>query len=160
MPGLTSAQSFGARFFALLVGAAVLAWAVELPNRLGAVQAALAQSAAWLASAAGSSNRILNDTIFVEGLTIHINYECTGAYVLIILLTFLVAYPAGWRQRLAGAAVGVPLLTVVNVVRIAVLIRVAELRPDLFAHFHEYVWQGVFLVLVIVYAMKWVEYVK
>ena len=33
-------------------------------------------------------------------------------------------------------------------------------RPDLFGYFHEYVWQGVFLVLVIAYAVAWVERVR
>ena len=36
---------------------------------------------------------------------------------------------------------------------------VAE-QPALFAYFHEYVWQGVFLVLVIVYAMSWVDRIR
>lgn len=160
MARLTAAQIFGARFFALLVAASVLAWWIELPNRLTLVQRALAHSATWLASGAGSAARTIGDQIFVQGLTIHINYECTGAYVLLILLTFLLAYPARWRARLSGAAVGISALTLVNVFRISVLVRVAELRPDLFAYFHEYVWQGVFLVLVIAYAMTWVEYVR
>ena len=41
--------------------------------------------------------------------------------------------------------------------RIAVLVRVAELAPDLFDYMHEYVWQGLFLVLAVAYAMTWVE---
>jgi exosortase/archaeosortase family protein len=51
-------------------------------------------------------------------------------------------------------------LTLVNVLRIAFLIAVAELQPALFGYFHEYVWQGLFLILVIAYAMTWVEYVR
>jgi hypothetical protein len=30
----------------------------------------------------------------------------------------------------------------------------------LFTYLHEYVWQGIFLVLTIVYAMTWVERVR
>ena len=86
-----------------------------------------------------------------------INYECTGVYVVLILFVFLIAYPATWRARLIGAAIGVVALTIVNILRIAFLVRIAELAPDLFGYFHEYVWQGVFLVLVIAYAMTWVE---
>ncbi len=157
---LTRAQRFGARFMILLATASVLSWAVELPNRLSVPQKFLATSASQLASLTGGANQPEADQIFVSGLTIHINYECTGIYVFLILFAFLIAYPASWAARAAGAAVGVTALSVVNIFRIAVLIRIAEVRPDLFAHFHEYVWQGVFLVLVIAYAMSWVERVK
>ena len=63
-------------------------------------------------------------------------------------------------RALLGAAIGVVALTAINILRIAFLVRVAEVAPDLFAYFHEYVWQGVFLVLVIAYAMSWVERVR
>ncbi len=151
------AQRFGLRFFALLVLASVLAWAVSLPERLGPVQRALAGGGAGLARLIGGSGQAVGDQIHVGGLAMDINYECTGVYVVLILFVFLFAYPATWRARLIGAAIGVVALTVINVLRIAFLVRIAELAPDLFAYFHEYVWQGVFLVLVIAYAMTWVE---
>jgi exosortase/archaeosortase family protein len=100
------------------------------------------------------------DQISAGGLIVDINYECTGVYVLLILFVFLLAYPASWRARLSGAAVGVVALTALNIFRIAVLVRVAELQPTLFNYLHEYVWQGIFLVLTIVYAMTWVERVR
>jgi exosortase/archaeosortase family protein len=157
---LSDAQRFGVRFFAILLAVSAIVWAVELPDRLGPVQAALARSAAWLAHAAGSTSTVEYDQIYVRAFAMDINYECTGVYVLLILFTFLLAYPSSWFSRLTGALLGVAGLTTVNVLRIAFLVRVAELQPDLFAYLHEYVWQGVFLVLVIVYAMTWVERVK
>jgi exosortase/archaeosortase family protein len=78
----------------------------------------------------------------------------------LILFVFLFAYPASWRSRLLGATIGVVALTIINVLRIAFLVRIAEIAPGLFGYFHEYVWQGVFLVLVIAYAMTWVERVR
>lgn len=160
MNGLSHAQRFGLRFLLFLVLASIATWAVDLPNQLSGAQQFLAGSAAQLASWTGSACRVVGDQIFVRGLVININYECTGAYVLLILVTFLLAYPARWYQRLAGIGIGIAALSVVNVLRIAVLVHVAEIRPDLFAYFHEYVWQGVFLVLVIVYAMAWVERIR
>lgn len=154
---LTPPQIFGARFVSLLFLASVATWAVALPDRLTAVQEVLAHSASAIAALTGGANRVVDHRIFVRGLTLDINYECTGAYVLLILATFLVAYPASWTQRIFGFVIGVAGLTLVNILRISVLVRVAEIRPDLFPYFHEYVWQGVFLVLVIAYAMRWVE---
>lgn len=154
---LTDAQRFGLRFFGLLVLASVLAWAISLPDRLGPAQRLLAGGGTVLARLLGGRAHALGDQIAVGGLSLDINYECTGVYVALILVVFLFAYPAPWSRRLLGAAIGIAGLTVVNVLRIGVLARIAEVWPDRFAYFHEYVWQGVFLVLVIAYAMAWVE---
>jgi exosortase/archaeosortase family protein len=157
-PGrLTPPRAFALRFFAYLIGASVLAWAVTLPERLGAMQRALAAAANWLAGLTGSRATVHADEISVGALLVHINFECTGVYVLLILFVFLLAYPASWRSRLLGAAIGVVALQGLNVLRIAVLVRIAELQPALFDYMHEYVWQGLFLVLTVAYAMTWVE---
>jgi exosortase/archaeosortase family protein len=159
-PGLSEPQRFGLRFFGLLVLASILAWVVSLPDRLGFAQRFLAGSGTWLADLVGGTGKVNGDQITVSALSLDINYECTGVYVVLILCVFLFAYPASWRSRVLGALVGMIALTVVNILRIAFLVRVAELAPDLFSYFHEYVWQGVFLVLVIAYAMTWVERVR
>lgn len=157
---MTDAQKFGLRFFLFLVGASLLSWAVNLPAQLGAVQAFLAGSAGALARLFGSANSVQIDKIYAGGLVMDINYECTGLYVILILFTFLLAYPASWRSRVLGAFIGVTALTAINVFRISVLVGIAEMQPQLFGYFHEYVWQGLFLILVIAYAMTWVEYVR
>ncbi len=54
----------------------------------------------------------------------------------------------------------VAVLSLINVVRIATLVRVVEFRPALFVYFHEYIWQGAFLMLVTLYAMTWVEWAR
>jgi exosortase/archaeosortase family protein len=159
-PRWSEPQRFGLRFFGLLVLASVLAWAVSLPDRLGAVQRMLAGGGTWIARLTGGNGQASGDQISVGSLSLDINYECTGVYVVLILFVFLFAYPASWRSRLLGASIGIVALTIVNVLRIAFLVRIAELAPDLFGYFHEYVWQGVFLVLVIAYAMTWVERVR
>lgn len=154
---LTPPQAFALRFFVYLAAASVLAWAVTLPERLGPLQRGLASAATWLARLTGSRSVVQGDEIAVGTLMVHINFECTGVYVLLILFVFLFAYPAGWRDRLLGCAIGVVALQLLNVFRIAVLVRVAEVQPALFEYMHEYVWQGLFLVLTVAYAMSWVE---
>lgn len=157
---LTEPQRFGIRFFSILLLMSALAWAVGITKQLGAYQRLLAAAATSLAQLVGSTSWAEADQISANGVTLDINYECTGVYVLLILFTFLLAYPAAWWSRLLGFLVGTVALSAVNVLRIAVLVRVAELQPDLFGYFHEYVWQGIFLVLVIAYAMVWVDRVR
>lgn len=157
---LSPPRLFALRFFLFLAAASVLAWAISLPDRLGVAQRWLAAAGTWLAGFTGGTASVNRDQIQVSGLLMHINFECTGAYVVLILFVFLLAYPATWRARLSGTAIGIAALTALNVFRIAVLVRVAELQPDLFAYLHEYVWQGLFLVLTIAYAMTWVEHTR
>lgn len=154
---LSEAQKFAFRFFAILAGFSVLAWVVVLPQQLSIAQRGIAVAAGAVARLTGSGNLVRDDHIQVPQLAIHINHECTGIYVLIILVTFLFAYPASWSRRITGALIGIAALTAVNILRLAFLVRIAELQPDLFEYFHEYVWQGVLLILVIAYAMAWVE---
>jgi exosortase/archaeosortase family protein len=154
---ISEAQKFGLRFFAILATFSVLAWVIVLPQQLTIVQEGIAGATGQLARLVGSANVVRGDHIQVPQLAIHINHECTGIYVLIILVTFLFAYPAPWSRRLTGAVIGVAALTAVNVLRLVFLVRIAELQPGLFEYFHEYVWQGFLLVLVIAYAMTWVE---
>jgi exosortase/archaeosortase family protein len=157
---LSEAQRFSLRFFLILAGFSVLSYLIQLPSQLGLVQRWLARSASSIARLAGSESWVEEDQVRLGPLTLDINFECTGVYVLMILITFLLAYPASWRDRLGGAALGIGGLTAVNVFRLSFLIRVGEMQPALFAYFHEYVWQGLFLVLVIVYAMSWAERVR
>lgn len=157
---LSPAQVFGLRFFCILALLSAFAWGINLPNQLGGAQRAIAAAAGALARLVGGAGQVSGDNIAAGDIIVNVNYECTGVYVLLILVTFLAAYPATWWARLAGMLLGTAGLTVLNVVRIAFLVRIAELQPALFTYLHEYVWQGVFLVLVIAYAMKWIERVK
>jgi len=151
---------FAVRFFAFLVAASLIIWAADLPHHLGPVQHVLAHGAQSIARITGGSSTVVADQIHAGGMRIDVTFECTGVYVLTILFVFLFAYPAPWSRRLAGAFLGTVLLSFVNLLRIAFLVRIAELHPTAFGLLHEYVWQGVFLVLVIGYAITWTDYTR
>ena len=151
---------FAVLFFLCLVGFSVLSVATDLQNHLHTAERAIAQSATWMAQRIGSSAQVNENIIVVSGVTLDINHECTGVFVLFVLASFLVAYPARILGKAIGIALGVTLLSLINVVRIATLVRIVESYPALFAYFHEYVWQGAFLMLVTLYAMQWVERVR
>ena len=67
-----------------------------------------------------------------------------------------------WRirrrgARAAGLGIGLPLFFAVNVFRLATLARIVEVYPHAFFYLHEYVWQGIFMVFVLVGAIAWAE---
>ena len=156
-----SIARFATLFFLFLLGFSVLSVATELQNQLGSLEAAIASLATTLAHAAGSNATVVDGNyISAQGMTLHINHECTGVFVLFVLISFLGAYPATWRAKIIGIVVGVSVLSLINVVRIATLVRLVEFYPGAFEYFHEYVWQGAFLMLVTLYAISWVEWAR
>ncbi|MCX8071873.1 MAG: archaeosortase/exosortase family protein [Candidatus Binatia bacterium] len=145
-------------FFGCLWAFSAFAAVSGLQNRLAPIERAIASVAASLAQLAGSKANVVSGNIIVtESASLEVNHECTGLFVFVVLFSFILAYPAPWQQKVAGMILGVALLSAVNVARIAMLVRLVEFYPSLFDYFHEYVWQGVFLMLVTLYAMAWVE---
>ena len=156
-PRLTPGLTFGLRFFTCLLLFSLLFWALSLHEHLGPVQRTIATLSALAARAGGGQAQAQNDDIVVKTMVINVNHECTGIFVFLLFGAFLLAYPASWRARLIGLSIGIPALFAVNVVRLATLARIVEVYPALFFYFHEYVWQGVFMVFVLLGAIAWAE---
>jgi exosortase/archaeosortase family protein len=152
---------FTASFFVLLLGFSVLSAATALQNHLHLAEAALAGTATWTAQRLGSAAEVVNGNMITVGsVSLNINHECTGVFVFFVLVSFITAYPARIHAKAIGIVVGIMGLTLVNLIRIVTLVRVVEFYPALFPYFHEYIWQGAFLMLVTVYSMSWVEWVR
>lgn len=152
-PGLI----FGLRFFACLLGFSALFWATSLHEHLGLLQQAIATLAAVGARLVGGEAVAQGTDIVVNTMVMNVNHECTGIFVLVLFASFVLAYPASWSARAVGLGIGIPLLFAVNVFRLATLARIVEVYPQAFFYFHEYVWQGIFMVFVLVGALAWAE---
>jgi exosortase/archaeosortase family protein len=149
---------FGLRFFACLMLFSIVFWAFSLHERLGPVQRTIALLSALGARWAGGDALAQGSDVVVKTMVMTVNHECTGIFVCILFASFVLAYPASWRARATGFAIGIPLLLSVNVFRLATLARIVEIYPQAFFYFHEYVWQGVFMVFVLVGALAWAEH--
>ena len=93
------------------------------------------------------------------GFAVNILNGCNGVYISAILVSAVLAFPATWRQRLAGLAVGIAGIQVVNLVRIVSLYLIGMKRPDLFNSFHLYVWQTGVIVVSMAIWIGWAEVV-
>ncbi len=152
---------FATFFFLLLLGFSAVSAVTGLQNHLHVVENAFASAAAAMANAAGSAAQVVNgNLILTQNLSLNINHECTGVFVLFVLVSFITAYPSNLPAKAIGILVGVTMLSFINVVRIATLVRVVEFYPKSFEYFHEYIWQGAFLMLVTLYAISWVEWAR
>lgn len=129
-------------------------------TRMGPVQRSIAQIAAAGANRLGAEAKVSGTVIRLDRAALEINHECTGIFVLLVYAMFVLAYPAPWRQRLSGITSGAVLLTAVNIIRLIALTWIASKKPDLFAYFHEYFFQGVFVALLAFLASIWTEQVR
>ena len=152
-PGLR----FGIRFFACLLFFSVVFWAFSLHLHLEPVQSAIAWLSVRLQHLVGGDAQVQGTNIVINTMVLNVNHECTGIFVVLLFASFVLAYPAPPLARIGGLGLGVPLLLFVNVVRLATLARIVEVYPDAFFYFHEYVWQGLFMVLVLVGSISWAE---
>lgn len=85
--------------------------------------------------------------------------DCGALPSMAIFVSAMLAFPTRWWKRLAGIAAGVPLLYVINVLRLVCLGVVGAYYdggPE-FDFAHHYVWQGIYIVFVVAIWMVWVE---
>ncbi|MBP8131693.1 MAG: archaeosortase/exosortase family protein [Candidatus Hydrogenedentes bacterium] len=89
--------------------------------------------------------------------------ECGAIEVMAIFLAAVIAFPTRWWKRFVGLVAGLPIMYLVNVLRLSCLAVVGALdvTPDrwVFSFAHEYVWQTVYIVFVVAVWLVWIEYV-
>jgi len=87
--------------------------------------------------------------------------ECGAIEIMAIFLAAVIAFPTTIRNRFWGAVVGVPLMYMVNIFRLTCLgvIGALDRSGKWFNFAHEYVWQVVYIVFVVVVWLLWVEFV-
>lgn len=88
-------------------------------------------------------------------LPVDVTLACSGTDVLAMCAGAILAYPARWRSRLAGAAFGVALILALNIVRIATLARAAG--SPLFDVLHLYVWPAALALTAAAYVFWWMR---
>ena len=86
--------------------------------------------------------------------------ECTGLYATIIYCSIIGAYPARAVEKLAGVLIGVPLIHLLNLLRMVFISLVLYHRRDLFGLFHGYLWQVGFVVVMLLMVVVWMDRVS
>jgi exosortase/archaeosortase family protein len=81
---------------------------------------------------------------------------CSGTDAIALCLGAILAYPVAWRERAAGAAVGLTLILGLNIVRIGTLGRAAA-SPSWFDALHLYVWPAVLTLAIAGYVFGWMR---
>ncbi len=94
-----------------------------------------------------------------KGFAVHIIEECTGIYEILIFTAAVMAFPTSWLNKGVGLGLGVPLLYLFNVLRIAVLMLVGKYFPEYFDFMHLYFWQATLILMITSVWLLWITQV-
>ena len=86
--------------------------------------------------------------------------DCSAIPPKVIFFSAILAFPTRWRKKAVGVLAGLPLLYATNIVRLASLGVIGSYTGpgETFDFVHHYVWQGVYIAIVVVLWMMWMEF--
>ena len=82
---------------------------------------------------------------------------CNGVEATLVLVAAMLAFPAPWRHRVAGIAIGVATVQVLNVIRVVTLFYLGQWNEHVFEWAHLYVWQALIMLDVLIVWVIWVK---
>src|SRR5689334_455509 len=92
-----------------------------------------------------------------NGFAVSIEAGCNGVEATIVLVAAILAFPATWRRKLAGLAIGIVAVQGLNVVRVISLFYLGQWNFSVFEWAHLYVWQALIMLDVLVVWLLWVR---
>jgi exosortase H (IPTLxxWG-CTERM-specific) len=117
---------------------------------------------AGIARASAGTLDLLGQHTTHQGTVIHgarfavnIRNGCNGVETMLIFLAAVVAFPATWRARLAGLALGIAGIQAMNLVRVLALFLTGAYLPRLFDISHRVVWQTLVVLFGILAWIFW-----
>ncbi|MGD8376253.1 MAG: exosortase H [Acidobacteriota bacterium] len=117
----------------------------------------VARAAGFLLDGLGERTRVEGTRLSSPRFAVNIYHGCNGVLATSIFGAAVLAFPATWKERGLGLLLGIPLIQVVNMVRILSLYYIGIHWPRLFAAAHGYVWQSIVILLSMVLWIFWAE---
>lgn len=115
-----------------------------------------------VARASGAALNLLGQDVILRGTVIqgprfavNIRNGCNGIEAMLIFLAAVLAFPAPWRSRLLGLALGAIAIQIVNLVRVVSLYLTGAYFPKLFDASHTVIWQSVVILFSVLLWIFW-----
>lgn len=106
-------------------------------------------------STAAAAGKVLWNT--QTGFGVSIEAGCNGIEACIVLFAAIAAFPERWRHKLWGILVGFVAVQALNVVRVISLYYIGQWNTAVFNVAHEYLWQALIMLDVLVVWLLWVR---
>jgi len=88
---------------------------------------------------------------------VSIEAGCNGVEATIVLIAAMLSFPAPWKRRLLGLAIGVVAVQGLNIIRVISLFYLGQWNFDAFDFAHRYVWQALIMLDVLIVWLLWVR---
>ncbi len=117
--------------------------------------AGIARVSAVVLDALGQHTTLEGTVIRGTRFAVNIRNGCNGVETMLIFLAAVLAFPATWRARLAGLALGIAGIQVVNLVRVVALFLTGAYLPRLFDTSHTVIWQTLVILFGVLVWIYW-----
>jgi exosortase H (IPTLxxWG-CTERM-specific) len=106
-------------------------------------------------SGVASAGKVITD--IESGFAVSIEPGCNGVEALIILFAAIFAFPASFKHKLIGFAIGFVAIQALNLVRIISLFYLGQWNMTWFEWFHLYLWQALIILDALVVWLIWLR---
>jgi exosortase/archaeosortase family protein len=144
-------------FSLLVVSSNVLVWFLGRGGYLSFFEIFNAKVAGGLIFLSGLKAEVAGNTLWLKNETWLINTECTAIFVMAIFASFILVYPSHLKEKTMALLLGIPAIFLANMLRLLAMAWLSQIRPAYSPYFHDYLWQVVFILLVIVLWLVWIE---
>jgi exosortase H (IPTLxxWG-CTERM-specific) len=117
---------------------------------------------AGIARASGAALNLLGQQVTMTGTVIrgprfavNIRNGCNGVEAMLIFLAAVLAFPASWKSRLAGLALGILAIQVINLIRVVALFLTGVYFPKIFDSSHTVIWQTIVILFGVLLWIFW-----
>ncbi|MDA8455531.1 exosortase H [Acidovorax sp. GBBC 3334] len=109
----------------------------------------------WFDSSAAAAGKVLWN--HETGFGVSIEAGCNGIEACIVLFAAVMAFPSTWRHKLIGLVAGFVAVQALNIVRVISLFYLGQWSTPVFNFAHEYLWQALIMVDVLIVWLLWVR---
>ncbi|HEY0512713.1 MAG TPA: exosortase H [Thermoanaerobaculia bacterium] len=117
---------------------------------------------AGIARASGGVLDLMGQHVALSGtiirnarFAVNIRNGCNGVEAMLIFLAAVLAFPASWKSRLAGLALGTVAIQAVNLVRVVALFLTGIYFPRIFDTSHTVIWQTIVILFGLLLWIFW-----
>lgn len=147
----------GLMFCSLVVILDLMVWYLGRKEYLAFLDIFLSDVMTWLIRLSGLHVIQDSNTLYLTNSTWLVTTECTAIFIMLIFSSFIFAYPASLKSKATALFSGIPFIFAANVLRLYCMAWIDYVKPQYTEYFHQYVWQVVFIVMVVFMWVLWID---
>lgn len=115
------------------------------------------QTTSFLLNQLHVQNTVNGYSIALKNDTWIVTQECTAVNVLILFVSFVLAYTASPGSKVFALVAGIPFIVAANFTRLVTLGVLTDVFPTSAPFFHDFVWETIFVLLVVAMWLTWIK---